>query len=152
RERIGDPTLAALLLAKASVASERGVDFRLAGDAQLTPGAADAEDLVTIVGNLLDNAIDAASGGPNGWVELGIGDVNGGVQIRVRDSGPGITAAQASEIWREGYTTKRGLAHHGIGLALVRQLTERLGGWGRVTSDGVTEFSVMLPARQGSGS
>ncbi len=152
RERIGDPTLAALLLAKASVASERAVDFRLAGDAQLTPGAANAEDLVTVVGNLVDNAIDAATGGPNAWVELGIGDVAGGVQIRVRDSGPGVTAAQASEIWREGYTTKRGVAHHGIGLALVQQLTERLGGWGKVTTDGVTEFSVMLPARQGAGS
>ena len=152
RERIGDSTLAALLLSKASVASERGVDFRLAGDAQLAHGAADAQDLVTVVGNLVDNAIDAAAGSANAWVELGIGVVDGGVHIRVRDSGPGVSETQAQEIWREGYTTKRGLAHHGIGLALVSQLTNRLGGWGRVSNDGVTEFSVMLPSREGTGS
>lgn len=149
RERIGDPTLAALLLAKASVASERGVDFRLASDAELKPGVADERDLITVVGNLVDNATDAASGTAGGWVELWIGVTDAGVEISVRDSGPGISDERLADIWQEGYTTKRGMAHHGLGLALVRQLTERRGGWRRLSTDPVTEFRVLLPPREG---
>lgn len=146
RLRIGDLTLAALLLAKASAASDRGVDFRLDGDSHLARLATDGRDLVTVVGNLVDNAIDAAAGSPNAWVEVAISDDGPGVHISVRDSGPGVSAGHAAEIWREGFTTKRGTAHHGIGLALVRQLAERRGGWVRASSAGVTEFSVLLPA------
>jgi two-component system, CitB family, sensor kinase len=146
RERVGDPTLAALLLAKASVASERGVEFRLADDSRLSADVADPHDLVTVVGNLVDNAVDAAAGTPNGWVEVGVTDGADGIEIRVRDSGTGISPAHAGEIWREGFTTKRGLAHHGLGLALVRQVTERRGGWVRATTEGVTEFTALLPA------
>jgi two-component system CitB family sensor kinase len=148
RMRIGDLTLAALLLAKASAASERGVDFQLAGDAHLSPGAADGRDLITVVGNLVDNAIDAAVGSPNAWVEVAIAEAAKGVEISVRDSGPGISASHADEMWQEGFTTKRGTAHHGLGLALVRHLAEQRGGWARASSDGVTEFKVLLPVME----
>lgn len=147
RERIGDPTLAALLLAKASVASERGVDFRLAGDTRLSADSADPNDLMTVAGNLVDNAIDAAAGMAGAWVEVTVTDGLDGVGLRVRDSGPGISPANRDAIWNEGFTTKRGIAHHGLGLALVRQVTERRGGWVRVSSDGETEFTALLPAR-----
>ncbi len=144
RERIGDPMLAALLLAKASVASERGVDFRLGGDTRLSTEATDPRDLVTVVGNLVDNAIDAAAGTAGAWVEVALTEGPEGVGVRVRDSGPGISPTHANEIWREGFTTKRGIAHHGLGLALVRHLTEGRGGWVRVTSDGSTEFTALV--------
>jgi two-component system CitB family sensor kinase len=145
RERVGDPTLAALLLAKASVASERGVNFRLAGDTRMAPDA-DPRDLITVVGNLVDNAIDAAAGTPASWVEVAVTDEPEGVSVRVRDSGPGVSPAYASQIWHDGFTTKRGVAHHGIGLALVRSLTQRRGGWVRLSSEMPTEFSALLPA------
>src|SRR5712692_6821510 len=146
RDRIGDPTLAALLLAKASVASERGVDFRL-GDARLSGDAADTHELITVVGNLVDNAIDAASGTPGAWIEVAVADGEDGVSVRVRDSGPGVSAAHAAEIWNEGFTTKRGIAHHGLGLALIRQVAERRGGTVSVSGDRPTEFTVILPTR-----
>ena len=148
RDRIGDATLAALLLAKASVASERGVEFRLAGSTRLSADA-DPRDLVTVVGNLVDNAIDAASGTANAWVEVAVADGPDGVWVRVRDSGPGISPVHADAIWREGFTTKRGIAHHGLGLALVRQVAERRGGWVRMSRNGATEFSALLPASVG---
>src|SRR5207244_13552046 len=53
QERIADHALAALLLAKAALASERRVEFRLAADARLPSNVADIRDLITIVGNLV---------------------------------------------------------------------------------------------------
>ena len=146
QERIADPALAALLLAKAALASERLVELRLASDARLAVPAADARDLVTVVGNLVDNAIDAAAGTPDAWVEVSVHEEPGGTAVRVRDSGPGIDERAADEIFREGFTTKRGGAHHGIGLALVRQVAQRSGGWVRVANDGGAVFTALVAA------
>jgi len=146
QERIADPALAALLLAKAALASERRVEFRLATDALLPAQVADVRDLITVVGNLVDNAIDAASGAPDAWVEVSLHAEPGGTAVRVRDSGPGIDAHVVDEIFREGYTTKGGGAHYGIGLALVRQVAQRSGGWVGVANDGGAIFTALIPA------
>jgi len=146
QERIADPALAALLLAKAALASERRVEFRLATDALLPAQVTDVRDLITVVGNLVDNAIDAASGAPEAWVEVSLHADPGGTAVRVRDSGPGIDVHVVDEIFREGYTTKGGGAHYGIGLALVRQVAQRSGGWVRVANDGGAIFTALIPA------
>ncbi|MEP7004050.1 MAG: sensor histidine kinase [Chloroflexota bacterium] len=146
QERIADPAMAALLLAKAALASERRVEFRLAPDALLPAHLADVRDLITVVGNLVDNAIDAASDGTGGWVEVSMHADPAGTAVRVRDSGPGIDALVADEIFREGYTTKAGGAHYGIGLALVRQVAKRAGGWVHVANDGGAVFTALIPA------
>ena len=146
QERIADPALAALLLAKAAAASERRVEFRLANDARLPTAAPDVRELVTVVGNLVDNGIDAASGAADGWVEVSVHADPGGTIVRVSDSGPGIDASASEDIFREGFTTKGGGAHYGIGLALVRQIAQRRGGWVRVTNDGGAVFTALIPA------
>jgi two-component system, CitB family, sensor kinase len=146
QERIADPALAALLLAKAALASERRVEFRLATDALLPAHLPDVRDLITVVGNLVDNAIDAATGGTGAWVEVSMHADPGGTAVRVRDSGPGIDARVVEEIFREGYTTKAGGAHYGIGLALVRQVAQRSGGWVRVANEGGAVFTALIPA------
>ena len=145
QERIADPALAALLLAKATVASERRVEFRLASDARLPAHITDVRDLITVVGNLVDNAIDAASGSTNSWVEVSVRAEAGGIAVRVRDSGPGIDEPVVDEIFREGFTTKGGGAHYGIGLALVRQVAQRSGGWVSVANDGGAVFTALIP-------
>ena len=147
QQRIGDPALAALLLAKAAIASERGVEFRLAGETRLPADAADARDLVTVVGNLVDNALDAVTASPgDGWVEVAVQAGPDGVGVRVRDSGPGVTSAAAEDIFQEGFTTKTGASHQGLGLALVRQVAQRRGGWVRVANDGGAVFTALIPA------
>jgi two-component system CitB family sensor kinase len=146
QERIADPALAALLLAKAASSSERHVEFRLASDARLPAHVADVRDLITVVGNLVDNAIDAASASVNGWVEVSVHSEQGGTSVRVRDSGPGIDEGVGDLIFREGFTTKNGGAHYGIGLALVRQIAQRRGGWVRVVNDGGAVFTALIPA------
>ena len=146
QDRIADPALAALLLAKAASSSERHVEFRLASDARLPAHVSDLRDLITVVGNLVDNGIDAASASVNGWVEVSVYADQGGTLVRVRDSGPGVDERVADLIFREGFTTKTGGAHYGIGLALVRQIAHRRGGWVRVANEGGAVFTALIPA------
>ena len=160
-EQVGEPALVALLLAKSTQASERGVELRLADDSQLAPGADgrwvagpgnsadDATDLVTIVGNLVDNAVDAAAGAENGaaWVEVLIRSESDGTLIEVRDSGPGVAETDRQQVFRDGYSTKapRGSGSRGLGLALVRQVVGRRRGTVDVRNDGGAVFRVRLP-------
>jgi len=148
-ERIGDPTLVALLLAKAAVASERGIDLRLAADAVCVGELGECEDLVTIVGNVIDNALDAVgtSVGQRGWVEVSIRAEPDKIELRVHDSGPGVDAALADEIFCEGFTTKIAAsgARRGLGLALVSQVVRRRDGRIAVHNDGGAVFTIVLP-------
>jgi two-component system CitB family sensor kinase len=149
-ERVGDPVLGALLLGKSAVAAERGVQFRLTPDSRLDGDAGHPRDLITVVGNLIDNALDAAAissnGGPR-WVEVSIHKADGDVVIQVHDSGPGIGEGELEQIFSEGYTTKVAApgSRRGLGLALVQQVAARRGGQVTVINRGGALFTVRLP-------
>lgn len=145
---IRDPMLVALTLAKHSLADERGVQFRVAPDSHVTSDIANASEVLTVVGNLVDNAIEAATLEPEPrWVELTVVSADAELLIRVRDSGPGVPAHMRDAIFTDGVTTKssRSGAHRGIGLALVRQVVERRGGVITVDHDGGAVFTAVLP-------
>jgi two-component system CitB family sensor kinase len=149
-ERVGDPVLGALLLGKSAVAAERGIQFRLSPDSRLDGDAGHPRDLITVVGNLIDNALDAAATSPNGgprWVEVSIHKAEGEVVIQVHDSGPGIGNADLGLIFSEGYTTKVADpgSRRGLGLALVQQVAARRGGEVTVVNQGGALFTVRLP-------
>ena len=149
-ERVGDPVLGALLLGKSAVAAERGVQFRLSPDSRLDGDAGHPRDLITVVGNLIDNALDAVASSPNGgprWVEVSIRKEDGDVVITVHDSGPGIALDDSEQIFSEGYTTKTAApgSRRGLGLALVRQVAARRGGQVTVVNQGGAVFTVRLP-------
>ncbi len=155
--RIAEPELAALVLGKAAEAGERGVELCVADDIEVPCGAADPRDLVTIVGNLLDNAVDAAAGAPapdgSRWVRLEAGTVTADgveeLEIVVADSGPGLGPGAAAHAFERGWTTKqtdRPLGR-GIGLALVAQAVHRSGGAIDVVNEVGAVFSVRLPRR-----
>jgi two-component system CitB family sensor kinase len=154
---IGVPELAALVLAKAGEAEASGVELVVADGSTLPPGLADPHDLVTIVGNLLDNAIDAAAapGAPEPrWVRIGaelVGEGAPGVVLRIADSGPGVPAGDVERVFGRGFTTKPAVdgRTRGIGLALVDRAVRRSGGEVRVSpADGTargSQFEVRLP-------
>jgi two-component system CitB family sensor kinase len=129
--RVRDPAVAALLMAKASLASERRADLRVSDETSLDRlDPEDSADLATVVGNLVDNAIDAVSGGTAGqWVEVTIRQDASSVEVRVTDSGPGVPPEVAQEVFAHGFTTKAATAgERGIGLALTRLVCQRRGG------------------------
>ncbi|MFE0250103.1 ATP-binding protein [Streptomyces sp. NPDC059010] len=148
-EKIQDPLLAALLVGKATVAAERGVALRLSDRTGLPNRLIDARGLVTIVGNLVDNALDAVAGTPHARVEVELRAEGRTATLRVRDTGPGIPEEQRELIFTEGWSTKEPPAHRerGIGLSLVRRLAERQGGSATVgeAAGGGAEFTVVLP-------
>lgn len=148
---IGDPVVSALLLGKASVASERGVQLTVATPTYV-PSIPDSQGLVTVIGNLVDNAIDSAAlGETGGRVDVSITADGDSLAIRVHDSGPGVDPALASEIFADGFTTKVARQpgrRRGIGLALVSQEVQRRhGSIGVENADGAV-FTVVLPLRQ----
>ncbi|WP_079153270.1 ATP-binding protein [Streptomyces malaysiensis] len=148
-ERVHDPLLASLLVGKATVATERGVALYVAEDSLLPNRLVDPPGLVTIVGNLIDNALDAAVGSREPRVEVTLCADDRTVLLRVSDTGPGIPADRRDVVFTEGWSTKEPPAHgkRGIGLALVRRLAERQGGSVRVSDreGGGAEFTVVLP-------
>lgn len=148
-EKVHDPLLAALLVGKATVAAERGVSLRMAPGTLLPDRLVDPRGLVTVVGNLVDNALDAAAGSDDPLIEVGLRADGRAVVLRVRDSGPGVPPEHRESVFTEGWSTKELPAHgkRGLGLAMVRRLAERQGGSATVDGppEGGAEFTVVLP-------
>lgn len=146
---IDEPFITALLVGKAAQANERGLHLAVDVAGTLETRGMDPRDLVTIIGNLLDNAFDAAASSPERSVTLSIhmsGDDADTVVIEVSDSGPGLNAAQLENVFTFGFSSKGAAGTRGLGLALVRQAVHRLGGTIAATNDGGARFSVRLPA------
>ncbi len=145
---LDEPVLSALVMGKAAEANERGVKLTLRTQGTASTEGLAIQDLVTIVGNLLDNAIDAAAGGsaPRS-VELTVESDVEGVDITVSDSGPGVDPDAVDHIFKHGFSTKKaGPFGRGVGLALVRQAVERLDGTMAITGTAGATFRVFLPA------
>jgi two-component system CitB family sensor kinase len=145
---IRDPKLVALTLAKSSLADERGVQLRVAADCHVDADLTDVTPVLTVAGNLIDNAIEATAQAPEPrWVELTVVSAGANLLIRVRDSGPGVPHDMREAIFTDGFTSKSSPtgARRGLGLALVRQITERRGGMVSVGQDGGAVFTAVLP-------
>lgn len=144
----GDPTVGALLLGKASQAMERGIDWStdIAPDAPrslLSP-----IDAVALVGNLIDNALDAAASGPAPrWVRVHMSrTAEDELLLTVSDSGDGPDEEVRARMFERGFSTKpTGSDGRGVGLALVRAVIDEIGGTITVEISPTT-FRVVLPA------
>ena len=148
-ERIADPAVAALLIAKDSLATEQGVDLRIVRSSRMP--AADAglsADVATVLGNLVDNALDAAGAdgtAPDKWVSVELVDDGAQVTIAVSDSGPGVAHDVADRLFERGVSTKQDVpGGRGIGLSLVHLLCTRRGGGVEVQQDEATRFVARL--------
>ncbi|WP_431953188.1 ATP-binding protein [Nocardia lijiangensis] len=145
---VGDPALAALLLGKVNQAAERGVELTISADTALDATAPlSAREAVTLVGNLIDNAIDAATESAGAWMEVAVRQTDSDLFLRVTDSGPGMSAQTFARAAERGYTTKDD--HHGLGLALVHRVVARHGGTIDARHEPESTVTVTIP--RGSG-
>lgn len=145
---LDEPFITALMVGKAAQAHERGIELTVSATGELPPGSLDARDLVTIAGNLIDNALDAAADSAERHVWADFVAADGELIITIADSGAGIDETEIDAMLRLGATGKAEAAHpggRGFGLALVRQAVARLGGQLAVESDGGAIVTVTLP-------
>jgi len=148
--RQGDPTVGALLLGKAAQARERGVEWTAEIDPAAPRSTLTPVDAVSVVGNLIDNALDAAAAGPAPReVRVVFAPAPGGaLEISVSDSGPGVPPELRERIFAHGFSTKpAGAEGRGVGLALVRSIVEAAGGAVDL-AENPTTFQVILPGRR----
>ena len=151
RERVGNTLMVGLIVAKSTVAAERGVRITLTEESQLGEQPPHLRGLLTIVGNLLDNAIDAAVSevaAPTGaQVRLSLLETRSAITVQVADSGPGVPAEALESMFEDGWSTRpdRGTARRGLGLALVHRLVRHHGGTIAVSRGAGAVFSVTLP-------
>ncbi|MDW7645839.1 MAG: sensor histidine kinase [Desulfuromonadales bacterium] len=146
---VPDPVVAGLILGKFNRARELKVHLSLDPDSSLAdvPAPIDRQHLVTILGNLLDNAFEAVRAGDRPWeVRLILTDLGDDLILEVEDSGPGVSPEVAETLFDKGVTTK-GQAGRGFGLYLLRQAVTALGGsitYGQGELGGAL-FTVSIP-------
>ncbi|EGW38424.1 DcuS/MalK family sensor histidine kinase [Desulfosporosinus sp. OT] len=144
---IKDPVLAGFILGKMSYAREVGAELVLFEECFL-PEPANPEmihDIVTVFGNLVDNALDAVVDCPLKRIDVNFSYENGVIILEVSDTGPGINNELKRQIFVKGNSTKG--PNRGLGLYLVKRSLERLNGKIEILSEEGqgTQFKVSLP-------
>lgn len=144
QRNVKSPVVAGFLLGKINRARERGFSLTLSDASQVpdNPNEQQVAGLITVLGNLIENALDAQ---PEGEIGLLLHYQRGWLSAEVSDDGPGIAPEHLQDIFSKGFSTKG--ENRGVGLYLARQQIENLGGEIAVESEpGVfTQFFVQLP-------
>ncbi|WP_197060629.1 ATP-binding protein [Arthrobacter sp. L77] len=143
---IQDPDAASLLMTKSTIAAEKGITLSI--DDTSTLQSDGTTDVVTILGILIDNALEAVADGGPGQVSVHLDTTDDGVRVTVSDDGPGVPPEDVAGIFSSGYSTKDGgrTGTRGFGLALVDRIARRRSGHVVVDCSelGGAEFTVWL--------
>jgi len=149
-ETVPEPLLSAIILGKYNRAQELRIIFQLDPESRMIdiPKKINREKIVTILGNLLENALEAAQENTSGkrTVLLSMTDFGNDLIFEVEDSGPGIEDESVDLSLQHGFTTKSGTGR-GIGLSLVHENLKYLGGHLTVvrSSLGGMRFTIYIP-------
>lgn len=151
-EKIKSPVIAGFLLSKINHASDYGHPLLLSEDSFLPDSGSELQTsvLITVLGNLIENAFDALAQQEEGEVSVLLHYQNGWLSCEVSDDGPGVPVDRLESIFNNGFSTKG--EQRGVGLFLCQQQIRSLGGKIIVESDiGVyTQFLVQLPWDRGN--
>lgn len=145
--KVKDPVIAGFLLGKLSLAREAGAEMILSETSYL-PEPADPKiihELITIIGNLIDNALEALEQSKTKRIIINFFYDNDMLTMEVSDTGQGIDEEIKKYIFEKGYSTKG--TERGLGLHLIQRSVERLGGNITVVSEAGrgTSFKVIVP-------
>lgn len=154
-KEVPDPIIAGFILGKVSLASEMKIDFTIDRESSFKdiPSEIDRDLLVTIIGNLINNAFEAVRENEREEkrVSLFVTDLGKELIIEVEDNGKGMSSNVTELIFRNGFTTKSHQTNSGIGLSLVQEAIDGLGGYITFsTKEGeYTIFTVAIPKDRG---
>lgn len=144
--RTAVPAVNALLSAKSADCAEKGICFETDIQSSWEDMPVPGWELCRIIGNLVDNAMDALSEAQNenARIRVSIGESIPSWNLIVENNGPEIPAEHRKSILQPGFTTKS--LGHGNGLSIVKELVEKYGGELKFESScGKTLFSCILP-------
>lgn len=147
---VKDPLIAACLLGKINRSKERKVHLAIDMDSNVTaiPPGMDTRYVVTVLGNLIDNAMDAARerNGDHAVVKISFTDLGPDIIFEIDDNGPGVAEEMKSLIFQDGFTTKQG-ENRGIGLHIVQNTLKVLQGSLHIDRSewGGARFTVVIP-------
>lgn len=145
--KIKSPVIAGFLLSKINRTSDLGHSLVISNESQLPENSNEDQIavLITVLGNLIENALEALGQEPGGEISVSLHYRHGWLHCEVNDDGPGIAPEHIEHIFEKGVSSKG--TERGVGLALVKQQVESVGGNISVESEpGVfTQFFVQLP-------
>ncbi|MBU8881336.1 sensor histidine kinase [Bacillus sp. FJAT-29790] len=130
-QKVSDPLVSGLLLGKLNQANELGIDLSIDSDSVLESQLCEKQSkaLLTAVGNLIDNAVDAVKNRSalNRKISIFFTDIGNDIIFEIEDSGEGIPEEISNKIFEQGFSLKEGV-HRGFGLALTKQLISEVNG------------------------
>ncbi|RSL31690.1 sensor histidine kinase [Salibacterium salarium] len=146
--QIKDTAVQAILTGKSGRASERKIQFEIDDASQLEPlpGHISQTQLISILGNVIDNAMDASLHDNNPKVIFFVTDIGYDIIFEISDNGPGLPA-DVPAMMEKGFSTKQGRNKRGYGLAIIRDTVEELGGMMEFETleKGGAIFSIYIP-------
>ncbi len=137
--------VAAILLAKYNQVTEAKYDLEIDMSSRLEniPTKLHEDELCSIIGNLIDNAQEAFSGGVGSEIKVKIVENVSGILLQVKDDGPGIHLAIKDNVFDRGITTKA--SSRGLGLNIVKDIVDNSGGSIQLESENGTLFTIEIP-------
>lgn len=124
--KTSSPAINALLMAKTSDARNNGIDLQLKINSPYADLPMESWEMCRVLGNLLDNAIDALNGVTKPRIEVELTENLHSYGFRVFNNGPAVRPEHRDLIFQTGFTTKS--TGTGMGLAIVRQIMRDNGG------------------------
>jgi len=148
-KKIKDPSLSAILLSKYNKAEESRVKFEIDEDSTIEklPQHMTSEDIVSVVGNLIENSFDEVRNDGTGKIYIKIVQNKDQLEINIRDNGPGIKEEHRNNIYDQGFTTKEGQRGHGM--YIVKKIVEDAGGSVEFKVDNGVLWNITIPMAGG---
>lgn len=144
-KKIKDPSLSAILFSKYNKAEENRIKFNIDESSKISklPKFMDSEDIVSIVGNLIENSLDAVDNDGSGEVYIKIIQYSELIEIKISDNGPGIKDEYMDKIYEQGFTTKEGQRGHGM--YIVKQIIDRANGKIELNVNNGVNWNIIIP-------
>ncbi len=143
--KIKNPYVAAILLAKYNKAAEANILLEIDADSKLEiiPENITADEVCSLIGNLIENAIDELVKTENGIISIYLNGNDKGLEICIQDNGPGIDTSIRDKIFEKGITTKDG--NRGIGLSIVRKIINNASGMIELKEEDGVMWQIFIP-------